>query len=112
MIKSRIQESNISLDGVCALVTEIHEPDENGIAQRIAESKRDVFCAQMQVLSSEYYNAGKEGIKAELKLAVDFEEYEGEDQVIFNDQRYAIYKTFQRKDDLLELFCGQKGGVK
>ena len=38
-------------------------------------------------------------------------EYSGEEEVEYNNVRYAVYRTYQVNQDLMELYLEQKAGV-
>lgn len=99
-----------SLDNVCKLLTATIKDDEVG--NQIPEYReREVFCAELPVYSSEFYNASQQGIKIQNILVIDSEEYEQETVVSYEGAVYSVFKTFLRSDGLLELYCCEKVGV-
>lgn len=84
--------------------------DENGI-QRPQESIRDVFAQVRSVTSSEFYEGGRNGLNPEFRFSVFFGDYEGERIVEYLGKRYAIYRTYQERNDTLELYVERQGGV-
>lgn len=106
-LKNISDKSNISLDLVCYLQSGPYTEDDIGNQIQTLEN-RMVFCAELPLNSSEYFNAGQAGIKPEHLLTIDIEEYDGEESLICNDKTYSIYRTYPRSDGLIELYC--KGG--
>jgi SPP1 family predicted phage head-tail adaptor len=104
MLSNISQNDNISLDNVCSLVSVRYETDD--IGQEIeTTSEREVFCAELTVYNSESYRAAQQDIKSACVLAVDTEEYEGEEKVSYNSKLYGIYKIRKRSDGMTELYC-------
>ncbi len=109
-LKNISDKNNISLDLICYLSsTQIIKDDiGNQIKKPIG---RLVYCSEISIYSSEFFNAGQNGIKPEHLLIIDFEEYDGETGLLYEDVRYNIYRTFPRNDGLIELYCNKKAGV-
>ncbi len=106
-LKNISGKDNISLDLICYLqsVTITYDEIGNSIETPV---NRLVFCAELSIYSSEFFNAGQTGIKPELMLVVDIEEYDGEESLLYNDNPYNVYRNYPRPDGLIELYC--KGG--
>jgi hypothetical protein len=109
-LKSISKNDSISLDLVCYLPSITISEDEIG-NQIKTPVDRLVYCAELPINSSEFYNAGQAGIKPEKLLAVDLEEYDGETSVLYQDIRYNIYRSYPRSDGFIELYCNKKAGV-
>ena len=93
-----------SLDNVCKLIKKEYYQDK--IGQFLAkESEREIFCKEKPIYNNEFFNAGQCGIKPSLNLVIDSEEYEGEKELVFEEVRYNIYRTFKREDSFTELYC-------
>ena len=84
--------------------------DENGI-QRPQESIREVFAQVKSVTSSEFFEGGRNGLNPAFRFTVFFGDYEGERVIEYLGQRYAIYRTYQERNDALELYTERQGGV-
>lgn len=100
-------KSNISLDLICYLQSGAINGDSIG-NQIQTPTKRMVFCAELPVTSSEFFSAGRIGIKPDLLLVTDIEEYDGEESLEYNDEPYNIYRNYPRSDGFIEIYC--KGG--
>jgi len=108
-LKNISDKNNISLDLICYLQSVTFVEDEIG-NQTETSVNRQVFCAELPLNSSEYFNGGQSGIKPEYLLVVDLEEYDNEISVLY-DVEYSIYRTYPRADSLIELYCNKKAGV-
>lgn len=87
------------------IVTLIHEIDE----EHTEESK--VFAELESVGQKEFFEAAQNGMKAELKVAVRTEDYDGERIVSVYGKKFGVYRTYRRKDGKTELFLGEKAGI-
>lgn len=95
---------------VISLIETLTEQDENGVWQKRC-STRSVFCQVESISQREFYEAGRNGLNPEFKFTLFFGDYNNESTLIYKGQTYAIYRTYLRKDDLLELYCERKGGT-
>ena len=75
------------------------------------ESKRKVFCSITSVSASEWFEAGRNGLQAELRITMFAFDYHGEKIAEVNGQRYSIYRTFRSKPDEIELYLEKKAGI-
>lgn len=98
---------NISLDDVCELISITTTKDE--IGQFIEEETPYlVFCSKLSITRAEFNAAGQLGHKPEMMLIVDADTYQNERYLRYENKQYIIYKTFQRVDGLMELYCEVK----
>lgn len=109
-LKNISDKNNISLDLVCYLQSITITEDDIG-NQTETPVNRQVFCAELPLNSSEYFNGGQSGIKPEYLLIIDLEEYDNETSVLYQDIEYSIYRTYPRSDSLIELYCNKKADV-
>ena len=72
---------------------------------------REIFAQVESVTRAEFFDAGRNGLNPEYKFTVFFDDYEGEDTVIYNGKPYGIYRTYRAKTDELELYAERKGGA-
>ena len=97
-------------DDVCLLISESFEEDE--LAQQIpVETSRQVYCTVGNISRSEYFNAGHNGLKPEIMLAVFYGDYSGESLLEFHGKRYNIYRTYATDAEQIELYCSKKVGA-
>lgn len=89
------------------------EYTEDELGQQIPiEKETTVFCCRDPVARQEFYLAGQNDIKVSEILIVHPYEYNGENVVVFNDQRLYVLKTYQISMEELELTCTEKIGDK
>lgn len=95
---------------VISLVCKTYMTD--AIGQKVPiEARRDVFVQLDSVSQSEWYEAGRAGLKAEYRATIFFADYRGEEIAIIHGVRYGIYRTYKRSDDGLELYLERKAGL-
>jgi SPP1 family predicted phage head-tail adaptor len=70
-----------------------------------------VFGGIESISQSEFFNAGQSGLKPDYKVIMWGFEYDGQEVVKIDDIKYSIYRTYQRKDDKIELYLIQKVGA-
>lgn len=101
---------HISKDDVCFLMSSTIIVDE--LLQEIEITLPElVYCAPVSIGQREFSVAMQAGLKAQLTLIIDHDEYDGEKEVEYNRMKYSIYRTFVRDDGDIELYCEvRKGG--
>lgn len=102
---------NISLDDICILVNVETLRGERGERLKDTIAEREIFCGRLHINQTEFFKAHQEGLNSDLCLLVDWQEYEGEKQLVYNNVTYAIYRVFERGDGYIELYCSIKAGV-
>lgn len=95
---------------VITLVNETQVKNDFGVYEPVTET-RDVFCQVRSITRSEFFDAGRNGLNPEFEFDVFFGDYEGERTVIYKDQRYAVYRTYQARTDVLEIYVQREGGT-
>ncbi|MDC2866516.1 phage head closure protein [Bacillus sp. BP-3] len=71
---------------------------------------REVFCFKKSIPQSEFFQAGQINIKASCMLIVYNLDYQQEQKVKYKDVKYHIYRTYERSDERIELYCEVKAG--
>lgn len=95
---------------VLTLLSESYQPDN--IGQPIpAETRKDVFCNLTRVSASEFFEAGRAGLKPEYRATMFSHDYEGEEIVELDGLRYGVYRTYLGKNETIELYLERKAGV-
>ncbi|OLN21903.1 phage head-tail adapter protein [Domibacillus antri] len=84
--------------------------DELGQETATEVFSRQVFCEKKSVPQSEFFQAGQSGIKAFVVLIVYTMDYQEETKVKYRDKEYSIYRTYERPDEKIELYCEVKAG--
>ena len=74
------------------------------------EKKTTVYGQQRSVYSTEFFNAGKLGIKPSCMVIVYTAEYSGEKYLSIDDgQRLSVYRTYVLGEKI-ELYCTERTG--
>lgn len=95
---------------IITLISITHEKDElNQYIQ--TESKRDVFCTVHSISGAEWFDAGRNGVKAQAKVKISAKEYNGETIVKLNGKPLSVYRTYDAKNEKIELYLEEKAGV-
>lgn len=85
---------------------------KDAIGQQVPkEVPREVFCSITSVSSSEWFNAGKAGLKPVCKATVFALDYNGEEIAELDGVRYGIYRTYLDRHERIELYLERKSGV-
>lgn len=90
-------KSELSLDDICTLIS--------------GEIETEIFCCSLSVGAKAFYGFGEKALKPDIILAINDFEYDGEEIMEFNGIRYAITRTYDRKDGLIELTGTRKAGL-
>lgn len=95
---------------VITLVSETRTQDELKIWH--SERKlRDVFAQVNSVSASEFFEGGRSGLNPEFRFTLFAPDYEGETEIIYEGERYAVYRTYFARTDIIELYVERKGGT-
>ena len=94
---------------VLTLISQTRTQDDLGrwIA---SNSSRDVFVEVDSITQAEFYEAGRNGLNPEYRFRMFFGDYNGEELCEFEGQQYAVYRTYRRRNDVIELYVVRKGG--
>lgn len=83
----------------------------DGIGNQVPVHSETVVMGYEDRLSrNEFYQAGQSGISLSKLFIIHPYEYEGQNQVKFNEQTYTIIRTYQRDYEELEIVCQVKLG--
>ena len=63
------------------------------------------------VIRAEFFDAGRNGLNPEYVFTMFFGDYNGERIVEYNGKRYAVYRTYHARTDIIELYVQREGGV-
>lgn len=98
------------IDSVLTLVSQTSERDDYG---RLIKTKttREILCNVQSISQAEFYEAGRNGLNPAYRFLVFQGDYEGEELCEFEGNQYAIYRTFRRDPDTIELYVERKGGT-
>ena len=85
---------------------------QNAYKQEVAtETRTQILATKDSVRRSEFYRAGVQNFHPEFVLKTAQIDYNGEDEVELDGQRYGIYRTYEVTEDDIELYCEKKEGV-
>jgi SPP1 family predicted phage head-tail adaptor len=91
------------------LLRESYEPNEYGVLIRKLE-RRKVYADVSSVTAQEFFNGGLNGLKPELRMTVFFADYKGENIIEYQGTQYTVYRTYQERNDQVELYCELRKG--
>ena len=98
------------MDTVIKLIrTEYHQNDL--AVDSPVETERDVLCRVRSVSRSDFYSAGQFGLSLDHVFIINPVNYAGEKILEYNGERYGIERTYQARQDEMELYAGHKVGV-
>lgn len=93
------------------LISETYTQD--AIGQPIAsETRRQVFCDVRSITRTEWFDAGRNGLQPAYVFTMFAPDYENEKIVEFNGNRYGVYRTYRARNEVLEVYTEEKGGLK
>jgi len=96
---------------VLKLIGQSYERDDNGVMQLVDTTEREIFCQVESITRNEFFEAGRNGLNPEYKFLIFFGDYQNERVVEYDEKRYAVYRTFRGKNDIIELYVERQGGT-
>lgn len=95
------------------LVTLIKQTySKDAIGQNVpVETRRELFCTTKSIRASEFFEAGKEGLRPAFCIKIYDFEYEGEEIAEIDGKRYGIYRSYLANGEKIELYLTLKSGV-
>lgn len=97
-------DDKITLRGLAA------DRDEYGVMQTVP-TDTTIFCDVSSVSASEFFDAGQSGIHAEFRFTVWADEYSGQQDVVYRNKPYRVYRTYKPDVDHIELYVEERVGV-
>lgn len=94
---------------VITLISQTYTADEYGVHQP-TPTQRDVFCNVQSVSANEFFSGAQNGIKPEYRFTMFKYDYEGEETVTYKGTAYTIYRTYEGRDDMIELYAEKRRG--
>lgn len=83
----------------------------DSIGQRKAViTETPVFALVESVGMNEFFQAGEQGLKPDLRFVVWLTEYEGQENLRYDSDVYSVYRTYRRKDGRIELYTQKRVG--
>lgn len=96
---------------ILKLIGQSYERDDNGVMQLVDTTEREIFCQVEGITRNEFFEAGRNGLNPEYKFLIFFGDYQNERVVEYDGKRYAVYRTFRGKNDVIELYVERQGGT-
>lgn len=85
---------------------------QDSIGQYIyAETERQVYCDVRSITRAEWFEAGRNGMQPIYIFAMFGPDYEGEQIVEYEGKRYGVYRTYRGRNETIELYVEEKGGL-
>lgn len=95
---------------VINLISESRTQDDYGRWIATKTSKQ-VMCQVDSITRAEFFEGGRNGLNPEFKFTMFFSDYSGESIVEYQGKTYAVYRTYLRRTDIIELYVERKGGT-
>ena len=95
---------------VITLLSTTKEQNDYGVWVE-TPSSRDVFCQVDSVTRAEFFDGGRNGLNPEFRMTMFVGDYDGEQMLIYNGKSYSVYRTYQGRNDTIELYVERKGGT-
>lgn len=71
---------------------------------------RRIYAVRTSIRQNEFFSAQQQGLKPQYCFIIRAAEYSEENDLIYNGKRYAIYRTYEKGDDV-EIYVTKKAGV-
>lgn len=84
--------------------------DDYGINQP-SETKKEVYCRVDSITRAEFYDAGRNGLNPEFKFTIFGPDYGDEHLLEYGGKRYAVVRTYHKRNDEIEIYAERKGGT-
>lgn len=95
---------------VISLISETKTVNSLGVTST-TNSYTDVFCNVSSISAQEFFEGGRSGLNPSYRMTLFFGDYNGEKMLEYNGETYAIYRTYQKTTDTIELYVERKGGT-
>lgn len=94
---------------VAYLIPDSYSKDDYGV-QRKTTTKRKIYCNVTSVTGTEWFEGGRNGLNPQYRITMFNFDYLGEKVIEYDGVRYAIYRTYNRSVDEIELYVELKKG--
>lgn len=94
---------------VAYLVVDTYSQNEYGVMEKTT-TKHQVFVDVTSVTSQEWFEGGRNGLNPQYRFTVFAHDYSGEEVIEYNGVQYTIYRTYRRREDLIELYVELRKG--
>lgn len=94
------------------LISRTLTEDDIGNVSSSLESKNKCYAKKQSVKTNEFYNAVENGLNPSMELVIKRLNYNGEDEVEWNNKRYKVIRTIDPKNKMdIVLVCAEKIGI-
>ena len=94
------------------LINLVETEDEIGNFIKSSETRNKCYAKKQSVKTSEYYNAVEVGLSPTCEFVIKKLNYNGEDELEWNDERYQVIRTIDPKNKYdIVLVCSKRIGV-
>lgn len=95
---------------VIDLISETYSQDS--IGQFVTtETQRQVYCDVRSITKTEWFDAGKDGMQPAYVFVMFAPDYQGEKIIEYNGNRYGVYRTYLGRNEQIEIYVEEKGGI-
>lgn len=100
------------MDDILVLIGIAYRQNELLEQETDGETRTEIFGEARSVTRSEWYEAGREGMRPAVLFVTSWVNYNGQQEAELRGVRYRIYRTYRVRDtDLVELYLEEKAGV-
>ena len=93
------------------LVAKTYEKDARGVQRKTEVLKENIPALVRSAGSQEYFEGGRNGLNPQYQFTIRTLDYAGEETVIYEEKRYAIYRTYRKDADFIELHVQKESGA-
>ena len=83
----------------------------DNISCTVKFNNREVYSLRTAIRQNEFFSAQQQGLKPQYCFIVRAAEYDDEETLIYNGKRYAVYRTYEKGDNV-EIYVTKKAGVR
>jgi len=80
--------------------------NENGF-EISSETKEEIFADKKSVRSTEFYEAQKLGYKLSVMFVIRPYEYNGQEYIYYENNKYKVERTYEKNTEQLEIICSK-----
>lgn len=96
-------------DQVITLLSTIHGVDPDTQEPTETPTERTIFAAKKSVWMREHYTAAAFDLRPEIVFVVWKREYQGEEDIRYNDNKYQLIRAYEPNREEIELICSGPG---
>lgn len=94
------------------LISKTIEEDDIGNFVSSSSTSKKIYAKKQSVKTSEFYNAIQTGFNPSVELVIKRSNYDGQDELEWNKERYSIIRTIDSKNKFdIVLVCQKKTGI-